>query len=77
MTCFDTTILTSARTRELPDSYPFIVQRACIKQFTEKWVGPAMTLFDQVHAVLQNDLKKLVERHFGQVGNGNAKGAIL
>lgn len=72
-----TELFTSARTRELPDNYPFVVQRAYIKQVTEKWSGPAMILFDQVYVILRADLEKLVERHFAHMGNGNAKRAIL
>lgn len=72
-----TEICTSARTRELPDNYPFVVQRSYIKEITEKWSGPAMALFDEVYAILRIDLAKLVEDHFAHMGNGNAKQAIL
>ncbi|KAG8220546.1 P-loop containing nucleoside triphosphate hydrolase protein [Butyriboletus roseoflavus] len=66
-----------ARTRELPDNYPFVVQRAYIKQITDQWTGPAMVLFDQVYDILRADLAKLVDLHFEHMGNGNAKQAIL
>ena len=68
---------TSARARELPDNYPFVVQREYIKEITEKWGAPAMILFDEVYAILRVDLAKLVEAHFAHMGNGNAKQAIL
>lgn len=72
-----TVIGISARTRELPDNYPFVVQRNYIKEITEKWGGPAMVLFDQIYAILRADLAKLVDDHFTHMGNGNAKQAIL
>ena len=72
-----TEICTSARTRELPDTYPFVVQRGYIKEITDKWCGPAMVLFDEVYVILRDDLAKLVEDHFAHMGNGNAKQAIL
>jgi hypothetical protein len=72
-----TEICTSARTRELPDNYPFVVQRGYIKEITNKWSGPAMVLFDQVYMILRDDLAKLVDYHFAHMGNGNAKQTIL
>ncbi|KIJ13509.1 hypothetical protein PAXINDRAFT_13626 [Paxillus involutus ATCC 200175] len=62
----------SARTRELPDNYPFIVQKEYIKQFTKQWRQPAMDLFDSVHAILKADLAKLVEKHFAEMGTERA-----
>jgi hypothetical protein len=67
----------SARTRELPDNYPFVVQWNYIKGFTQKWSPPAMILFDEVYEILRADLGKLVEVHFAHMGNGNGKQAIL
>ncbi|KAH0828920.1 P-loop containing nucleoside triphosphate hydrolase protein [Lanmaoa asiatica] len=66
-----------ARTRELPDNYPFVVQRAYIKQVTDKWSGPAMVLFENVYTILRAEVAMLVEVHFEHMGNGNAKQAIL
>ncbi|KAG6382183.1 hypothetical protein JVT61DRAFT_833 [Boletus reticuloceps] len=65
-----------ARTRELPDNYPFVVQRAYIKEITQKWSMPAMNFFEDVYAILKYDLAKLVDAHFAHMGNGNAKQAI-
>lgn len=67
----------SACTRELPDSYPFVVQQAYIKEFTQKWRRPAMDLFDRVYAILKADVEKLVEKHFAHMGKGTAKQLIL
>ncbi|KAF9222329.1 hypothetical protein BS17DRAFT_881158 [Gyrodon lividus] len=66
-----------ARTRELPDNYPFVVQKAYIEQFTKKWRQPAMDLFDEVYAILKTDLTNLVEDHFANMGKGNAKQSVL
>ncbi|KAF8553727.1 hypothetical protein OG21DRAFT_1441498 [Imleria badia] len=67
----------NARTRELPDNYPFVVQFGYIKEITREWSGPAMVLFDEVYAILRADLAKLIDGHFVHMGNGNAKQAIL
>ncbi|KIK81251.1 hypothetical protein PAXRUDRAFT_832978 [Paxillus rubicundulus Ve08.2h10] len=67
----------SARTRELPDNYPFVVQKEYIKQFTKQWRQPAMDLFDNIHAILKADLAKLVKKHFAEMGKGNAEQSIL
>ncbi|KAF9222274.1 hypothetical protein BS17DRAFT_735704, partial [Gyrodon lividus] len=67
----------SARTREFPDNYPFIVQKAYIEQFTIKWKQPAMDLFDEVYAILKTGLTNLVEEHFANMGKGNAKQSVL
>ncbi|KAG6374238.1 hypothetical protein JVT61DRAFT_4247 [Boletus reticuloceps] len=65
-----------ARTPELPDNYPFVVQRAYIKEITQKWSMPAMIFFEDVFAILKDDLAKPVDAHFAHMGNGNAKQAI-
>ncbi|KIJ63510.1 hypothetical protein HYDPIDRAFT_40933 [Hydnomerulius pinastri MD-312] len=67
----------SARTRELPDNYPFVVQKAYISEFTKRWRQPALDLFDEVYGILKPDLASLVEGHFEHVGQGNAKRAVL
>ncbi|KIJ13510.1 hypothetical protein PAXINDRAFT_80937 [Paxillus involutus ATCC 200175] len=66
-----------ARTRELPDNYPFVVQKEYIKDFTEQWKQPATELFDNIHAILKADLAQLVEKHFAHMGKGNAKQSVL
>ncbi|KAG1731844.1 P-loop containing nucleoside triphosphate hydrolase protein [Suillus paluster] len=59
-----------ARTRELPDNYPFIVQKMYIEEFTKKWALPSTVLFDKVYDVLKKDLNHLVREHFGKMGRG-------
>lgn len=66
-----------ARTRELPDNYPFIVQQAYIKEFTEKWETPSLILFDKVYDILKKDLSDLVHEHFGKMGRGGALHSVL
>ncbi|KAF8419805.1 P-loop containing nucleoside triphosphate hydrolase protein [Boletus edulis BED1] len=67
----------SACTRELPDSYPFVVQQAFIKEFTIKWRQPSMDLFDRVYTILKVDVDRLVEEHFAHMGKGLAKQSVL
>ena len=58
-----------ARTRELPDNYPFIVHSWYISAFTKKWRQPALDLFHAVHLVLSGQIKVIVADHFGQFGS--------
>lgn len=66
-----------ARTRELPDNYPFIVQETYIKEFTEKWETPSRILFDEVYDILKNDLSDLVHEHFEKMGRGGTLHSVL
>ena len=61
----------SARTRELPGHYPFVVQREFIRATVdEKWQGPAMILCRAVHKLVLNHVQKLVSNHFSFFGQG-------
>ncbi|KAH7929544.1 hypothetical protein BV22DRAFT_1102356 [Leucogyrophana mollusca] len=62
-----------ARTRELPDNYPFVVQKVYITQFTRMWYQPAMDLLEQIYAILKKDLSNTIKQHFAQMGRGNAQ----
>jgi hypothetical protein len=42
----------SARTRELPGHYPFVVQKSFISEITAKWAAPAEVLCRIVHSTL-------------------------
>ncbi|KAG1746767.1 P-loop containing nucleoside triphosphate hydrolase protein [Suillus paluster] len=66
-----------SRTRELPDNYPFVVQKSYIDDFTEKWASPSKILFDQVYDILKNNLSGLVHEHFGKMGKGGALHSVL
>ncbi|VDC00608.1 unnamed protein product [Peniophora sp. CBMAI 1063] len=57
----------SAVTRELPDNYPFVVQKRAILQFVDLWRAPAFRLFEVIQARVEALLLKLVssDAHFG------------
>lgn len=59
-----------ARTRELPGSYPFVVQESFIKTIVKQWEGPAQMLCKSVSILLMEHLNKLVTAHFGSFGQG-------
>jgi len=59
-----------ARTRELPGTYPFVVQKGFIDDFIKHWRIPSMNLCKMVHSVLFEHVKKLVNKHFGVFGQG-------
>ncbi|KZV69812.1 hypothetical protein PENSPDRAFT_753099 [Peniophora sp. CONT] len=57
----------SAVTRELPDNYPFVVQKRAILQFVNLWRAPAIRLFESSQARVETLLLRLVsaDAHFG------------
>ena len=57
----------SAVTRELPDNYPFVVQKRAILQFVSLWRSPTLRLFESTQARVETLLLKLVsaDAHFG------------
>ena len=59
-----------ARTRELPDHYPFVVNKTFIDAVIKKWDTPAMDLCKTVHKVASEHVQKLVKQHFGSFGQG-------
>ena len=59
-----------ARTRELPDHYPFVVQQTFIDAVIKKWSSPAMDLCKAVHKVIFEHTQKLVKKHFASFGQG-------
>ena len=67
---FESNLLDRARTRELPDNYPFAVQQFYISAFTGKWLKPALILFDEVDYVMANHIQGLVSKHFQHFGRG-------
>ncbi|KIM62717.1 hypothetical protein SCLCIDRAFT_118891 [Scleroderma citrinum Foug A] len=66
-----------ARTRELPDNYPFVVQKVYITEVLQKWEKPALDLFDIVYDILRADAEKMIDRHFTAIGRGSAKQSVL
>jgi hypothetical protein len=66
----------SARTRELPDNYPFVVQVAYISSITEQWRDPALNLFEAVHGVLSDRVRDIIANHFGNFGRGGLQQSV-
>ncbi|KAL4066184.1 P-loop containing nucleoside triphosphate hydrolase protein [Scleroderma citrinum] len=66
-----------SRTRELPDHFPFVVQKAYIAEFVEQWRQPALALFDAVYSILKKDMERLIDSHFVHIGRGGAKQSVL
>lgn len=53
-----------AKTRELPDNYPFVVTRKLIKQAIEKWADPSHELFEAEYAILAAKVNNMVDEQF-------------
>ncbi|KAI6044502.1 P-loop containing nucleoside triphosphate hydrolase protein [Pisolithus marmoratus] len=67
----------NARTRELPDYYPFVVQAVYISTIVKKWKEPAVELFEVTNNIMRELVGKIVENHFGHLGKGSVKQAVL
>jgi len=65
--------LASAVTRELPNTYPFIVQKEYIEAFVEKWDEPAHTLFKIIDEKVKEATLRIVETHFGNYTHSRFK----
>ena len=65
--------LIRAVTRELPNNYPFIVQKEYILAFVKKWDDPAQTLFVATVRKLKKLTLHIVETHFGQYTHSHLK----
>lgn len=62
---------TRARTRELPGSIPFAVQKTFINNITKEWSDPAYKLCETVYATVLEQIKSLVCKHFSEFGQGS------
>jgi hypothetical protein len=60
--------LIRAVTRELPNNYPFIVQKEYIETFVKQWDGPAQTLFTATVKRVKEATLRVVDVHFGNYG---------
>jgi hypothetical protein len=65
-----------ARTRELPGNYPFVVQKTFIDAAIKEWRAPSLILCKTVHAALSEHVKKLVNKHFSEFGQGHLEQRI-
>ncbi|EIW80172.1 hypothetical protein CONPUDRAFT_57692 [Coniophora puteana RWD-64-598 SS2] len=61
---------------ELPGNYPFVVKQMYIKQFLERWSVPTAMLFDEVYDILRDELERVIDAHFAQMGRGVAKNHV-
>lgn len=59
-----------AKTRELPDNYPFVVTRRLIKQTIQKWDDPSRELFEAEYAVLVERVNSMIEENFASFVHG-------
>ncbi|KDR69882.1 hypothetical protein GALMADRAFT_145261 [Galerina marginata CBS 339.88] len=66
----------SARTRELPGHYPFIVQRTFIEHFVTKWRDPAIELCESAYTIVSDHVDNLMNKHFGEFGQGHLERRI-
>jgi hypothetical protein len=65
--------LIRAVTRELPNNYPFIVQKEYIIAFVDKWGDPAHALFISTADKLKELTLRVVDTHFGHYTHGYLK----
>ena len=62
-----------ARTRrELPVNNPFVVQIIFIDVAIKEWRATSLILCKTVHAALSDHVKKLVNKHFSEFGQGHS-----
>lgn len=59
-----------AKTRELPDNYPFVVTKRLVKEATEKWADPSHELFEAEYAILAERVNGMIEEHFASFVHG-------
>ncbi|KAJ2922805.1 hypothetical protein H1R20_g14300, partial [Candolleomyces eurysporus] len=59
-----------ARTRELPGSYPFAVQKTFIIDVVKQWRDPALIYLQNVQTFMLAHTKQLVSKHFSEFGQG-------
>lgn len=55
-----------AKTRELPDNYPFAVTKMFITDVISGWDDPAYELLDKCLKILTTSVNKVVLEHFGK-----------
>ena len=76
MRCLSSLITNSlirAVTRELPNNYPFIVQKVYILAFVNKWGDPAHALFNTTADKLKELTLSVVNTHFEHYTHGYLK----
>ena len=63
-------MICSARTRELPGHYPFVVQTTFIEETLKQWEAPSTALCKSAHGIVSQHVKELVRKHFENFGQG-------
>ncbi len=63
--------------RELPNNYPFIVQKGYITDTVSQRDDPAKTLFDFTVKKLKGVTSSVVDSHFERYAHGNLKQRVL
>ncbi|KAI0319264.1 P-loop containing nucleoside triphosphate hydrolase protein [Amylostereum chailletii] len=69
-------IARDAVTRELPQNYPFLVQKEAIQRVVDKWDAPSRQLFASTKETLSARIMRLVDQHFGLHTLGGLKHQI-
>ncbi|KAI0067648.1 hypothetical protein BV25DRAFT_1834706 [Artomyces pyxidatus] len=65
----------NARTRELPNNYPFVVTKQYIQLYVGKWKAPALAYFDAVIKVTTEHMMKILKGHFERFTHGHLSDA--
>ncbi|KAF9047677.1 P-loop containing nucleoside triphosphate hydrolase protein [Panaeolus papilionaceus] len=60
----------AARTRELPGSFPFVVQSGYIEEVVAQWKVPAMRLLHVIFTVITDYVKDIIKKYFEDIGQG-------
>lgn len=71
------TFRSRAVTRELPNNYPFVVQRGYIIDTVSQWDDPAKTLFDFAVEKVKEMMSRVIDSHFERHAHGNLKQRVL
>jgi hypothetical protein len=67
------TSIVSARTRELPNNYPYIVKKQYIGAIVKLWDIPSRQLFEFARKELNKHVKLQIEEKFAQYTYGQLK----
>lgn len=66
----------SARTRELPGNFPFVVKKYLIGQTMKTWKALANECFERVQEILDNHVQAIVAEHFKKYVRGGLFDAV-
>lgn len=59
-----------AKTRELPDTYPFVVTKRFIREAIEKWADPSHELFEAEYDILVRRVNSMMDENFASFAHG-------